>query len=149
MDATDTKKLAQLIQRQWTALSALRQLILQQSECLGADNVELLLSLLARKQPLLEELLQVQSELSVYRDQDAEQRQWSSAAERLACQALAAKCDEVHQEILRLENGALGELEIRRTAVAAQLQDCRDSTLANSAYSSEAFLESSSLDLTN
>lgn len=146
---TDTQQLSDLIERQLSILSALRLLAVQQADCLGADDGELLLSMIARKQPLIEELLQIQIELQPYRNEDPDQRVWSDSAARERCKAMVASCDQLHQEIVRLESQSLDELENNRNAVAAQLQDCRDASLATSAYTADTVLSQSSLDLTN
>ncbi len=150
MDASlEPLKLSQLIERQLEILSALLVLAQQQSGCLGVDDVEVLLSMLARKQPLLAELLELQSQLRPYRDVAPEQRTWQSAAQRESCQQIAEACAHTHQEILRLETSTLSELEQHRNAIAAQLQDGRDATLASTAYSAESMLDECSFDLTN
>ena len=149
METTDTQQLSALIERQVNVLSALKMLAVQQAECLGADHVELLLSLIARKQPLIEEFLQIHTELKPFRDQDPDKRAWSDTKARTRCQELLENCNKLHQEIERLESLALGELELNRNAIAAQLQDCRDATLASTAYLTDSILAESSLDLTN
>ena len=149
MEMTDTQQLSALMERQLNVLSALKMLALQQTECLGADQVELLLSMIARKQPLIEEFLQIHSELKPFQDQAPDNRMWGDTPSRTRCRELLASCRKLHQEIVRLESQALGELELNRNAVAAQLQDCRDATLASSAYLTDTILAESSLDLTN
>ncbi len=144
-----TLQLSLLIERQWNILSALKLLAVQQHDCLGSDDGELLLSMIARKQPLIEELLQVQLQLVPYRDEDPDQRVWCDSASRERCKAMVVSCEQLHQEVLRLESQSLSELETSRNAVAAQLQDCRDATLASSAYTADAILNESSFDLTN
>jgi hypothetical protein len=149
METTDTQQLSALMERQLNVLSALRMLAVQQSECLGVDQVELLLSLIARKQPLIEEFLQIHAELKPFRDQDPDLRVWAGAVDRTRCRELLESCNKLHQEIVRLESHALGELELNRNAIAAQLQDCRDATLASTAYLTDSILAEGSLDLTN
>jgi hypothetical protein len=149
MATTDTQQLSALMERQLNVLSALKMLAVQQAECLGADHVELLLSLIARKQPLIEEFLQIQTELKPFQDEDPDQRVWGDANDRTRCRELLEGCNRLHQEIVRLESHALGELELNRNAIAAQLQDCRDATVASSAYLTDSVLVESSLDLTN
>ena len=149
METTDTQQLSVLMERQWNVLSALRMLAVQQAECLGPDQVELLLSLIARKQPLIEEFLQIHSLLKPFQDQDPDQRLWSDTPSRTRCRELLEGCGKLHQEIVRLESQTLGELELNRNAIAAQLQDCRDATLASSAYLTDTILAESCLDLTN
>ncbi len=149
METTHTQQLSALMERQMTVLSALKLLAVQQTECLGTEHVELLLSLIARKQPLIEEFLLIHAELKQFRDQDPNNRIWSDATARTRCQDLLETCNKLHQEIVRLESQALGELELNRNAIAAQLQDCRDATLASSAYLTDTILAESSLDLTN
>ena len=149
METTDTQQLSALMERQFNVLSALRMLAVQQAECLGADHVELLLSLIARKQPLIDEFLQIHTELKPFRDEDPAQRVWNSENTRVRCRELMDNCNKLHQEMVRLESHALAELELNRNAIAAQLQDCRDATLASSAYLTDSILAESSLDLTN
>jgi len=149
METTDTQQLSAIMERQLNVLSALRMLAVQQAECLGADHVELLLSLIARKQPLIEEFLQIHAELKPFRDEDPDKRLWSDTKDRTRCRELLESCNKLHQEIVRLESHALVELELNRNAIAAQLQDCRDATLASSAYLTDSILAESSLDLTN
>jgi hypothetical protein len=149
METTDTQQLSALMERQLSVLSALKVLALQQTECLGADQVELLLSMIARKQPLIEEFLRIHSELKPFQDQDPDSRIWGNPSARTRCRELLESCHKLHQEIVRLESQALGELELNRNAIAAQLQDCRDATLASSAYLTDNILAESSLDLTN
>ena len=146
---SDTELLSALIERQWNILSALRVLAVQQADCLGADDGELLLSMIARKQPLIEELLQIQSQLAVYRDEDPERRVWRDSQSRERCKAMVASCEQMHHEIVQLESHSLEELENNRNAIAAQLQDCRDASLASTAYTADTILSESSLDLTN
>ncbi len=145
----DTKSLAMLIQRQWIALSGLHQLVLEQQNCLGSDRIEMLLSLIARKQPLVEELQDISLRLQAYRDQSPEHRVWESPQERARCQAQAKQCEELHSEIVRLEAGALELMEQQRSAIASQLQDCRDSSFATTAYATQDLLSDGGLDLTN
>ena len=145
----ETQRLSELIERQFELMHALLLLAQQQSECLGTDDVEVLLSILARKQPLLEELLALQLDLKPFREQDPEQRIWSSLSSREHCQEKLLKCSQMYQQIVQIESTALSTLELHRNAIAAQLQDGRDATLANTAYSTEALLEESTLDLTN
>ena len=149
METTDTQQLSALIERQVNVLSALKMLTVQQTECLGADQVELLLSMIARTQPLIEEFLQIHSELKPFQDQDPDSRIWADTPARTRCRELLESCRKLHQEIVRLESQALGELELNRNAIAAQLQDCRDATLASTAYLTDTLLAESSLDLTN
>ncbi len=148
-EALETFELSKLMEQQFEILSALRMLAQQQSECLGVDDVEVLLSMLARKQPLLAELLELQAKLKPHREQAVAERRWQSTEQHEACQKLAASCSQMHQEILRMEAATLAELEQHRNAIAAQLQDGRDATLASTAYSAESLLDESSFDLTN
>lgn len=148
METNDTQQLSAVLERQLIVLSALKMLAVQQADCLGADHVELLLSLIARKQPLVEEFMQLHTMLKPFMDEDPETRVWSDAGARARCRELSENCNKLHQDIMRLESHALNELEINRNAIAAQLQDCRDGTVASSAYLTDSILAESSLDLT-
>lgn len=145
----ETQRISELFERQYELLAALHVLAQQQSECIGVDDVEVLLSLLARKQPLLEELLALQAELKIFREQDPDQRVWRSPSERQKCLETQCKCSQMHREIVQLESATLSAIESHRNAIAAQLQDGRDASLANTAYSTDSLLEESTFDLTN
>ncbi len=149
METTNTQQLSALMERQLNVLTALKTLAVQQVECLGADHVELLLSLIARKQPLIDEFLQIHADLRPFQDQDPDKRVWIESKARTRCRELLDGCNKLQQEIMRLESHALDELELNRNAIAAQLQDCRDASLASSAYLTDSILTESSFDLTN
>ena len=123
--------------------------ILAESQAIAASHAEidLTLGLLGRKQALLEELAGVQLKLKPYFNDDPEQRVWKSAEHRHRCRELADQGQRLLQETMQLEQEALQEMTSRRDAVAAQLQDGKDSILAHTAYMADSFLGESALDI--
>ncbi len=142
-----TETLLDCMQQRCELLEALR--ILAESQALAASQaeVDLTLGLLARKQSLLDELTEVHAKLRPYFDDDPEQRQWKSPAQRQRCRKLADEGQRLLQETMQLESESLSEMTARRDAVAAQLQDGRDSILAQTAYLADSFLGDSALDI--
>ena len=62
---------------------------------------------------------------------------------------LADEAQRILREIIDHEQSMLTTLTMQRDAVAAQLQQGRDSVLATHAYNSQALLESSTLDISD
>ncbi len=144
-----TDRLRKLIDEKHSVLTSLRELADVQVEQAFNSDMAVLVSVLARKQPLMDELSRIQEELSTYTLDDPDSRVWKSPADRLACRAVAQSCDQLLKNILQLEQQAIDELSDRRDAVAVQLQDGRDGMSARSAYFTNAAIDSSSLDLSS
>ncbi|MEO8271114.1 MAG: hypothetical protein ABI557_15440, partial [Aureliella sp.] len=89
----------------------------------------------------------IQIKLKPYFNDDPEQRVWKSAQHRQRCRRLADHGQRLLQETMQLEQQALREMTSRRDAVAAQLQDGKDSILAHTAYMADSFLGESALDI--
>lgn len=142
-----TEFLLHCMQERCDLLEALKTLAESQAVAASHAEIDLTLGLLGRKQALLEELAGVQHKLKPYFSDDPEQRVWRSAEHRQLCRRLADQCQRLHQETMQLEHEALQEMTSRRDAVAAQLQDGKDSILAHTAYMADSFLGESALDI--
>ena len=144
-----TDLLLDCMQERCDLLEALKTLAESQANAAGHTEIDLTLGLLGRKQALLEELADVQLRLKPYFNDDPEQRVWKSAEHRQRCRRLADQCQRLLQETMQLEQDALQEMTLRRDAVAAQLQDGKDSILAHTAYMADSFLGQSALDISD
>ncbi|MCA9158388.1 MAG: hypothetical protein KDA72_08680 [Planctomycetales bacterium] len=144
-----TDILLHCMQERCDLLEALKTLAESQANAASHTEIDLTLGLLGRKQGLLEELADVQLRLKPYFNDDPEQRVWKSAEHRQRCRRLADQCQRLLQETMQLEHEALQEMTLRRDAVAAQLQDGKDSILAHTAYMADSFLGQSALDISD
>ena len=95
-----------------------------------------LMTLLSRKQDLMGALGNVQSQLAQFQGQDPEQRKWSSPERRKTCQEMVARCDQLLQELIVMEDRSLGNMNLQRDTVAAQLQQNIDASTIQNAYQS-------------
>ncbi len=142
-----TENLLQCMQDRLGALTALRQLADSQADAATGGDVNVTLGILARKQTLLDQLSVIQQRLQPFFDDDPEARVWTSPERREACRQHAYEGSRLLQEIMQLEKTALDEMAGRREAVAAQLQDGKDSILAHTAYTADSMLCESALDI--
>lgn len=149
MSELSTEHLRSLLEQRLQALEGLLQIALHQSTCLDNENAEQLLSIVARKQPLIDQLLQVQADIQPHLAIDSELRTWSDPNDRAYCQRLATTGNEAHQSLIQIESQLLEHMQANRDAIAAQLQNGRDASLAASAYADAQVNQSSVLDFTS
>lgn len=147
-DVEYTDNLFGLMQAKVEVLQQLCELARQQGTLTQSGDATLLLNFLARKQPLMDRLVEIQELLSPYADDDPESRVWRTAQWRQACRESSQLCQQLLGEIVLLEKQSLDEMSLRRDALAAQLEDGRDGSLAAQAYQAAESLEGGSLDLT-
>jgi hypothetical protein len=144
-----TETLVDCMQERLELLEALRALADAQAAASEHPEIDTTLSLLARKQALLQELANIQEKLSPYMRDDPNQRLWSSSDRRQHCQQLADQGQHLLQATLQLEQHSLEKMTSRRDAVAAQLRDGQDSILAHTAYRADQLLGESILDISS
>lgn len=142
-----TETLLACLQERCELLEALKVLADAQALAASQTEIDTTLGLLGRKQSLLDELAAVQQRLQPYMGDDPEQRLWSSPDRRRHGQQLAEQGQRLLQATMHLEQQALEQMTSRRNAVAAQLQDGRDSILAHTAYMADSLLGSGALDI--
>ncbi len=129
-----TDRLAELIHGKLSVLTQLRELARQQLDLVDKGDMSRLLSLLAAKQALLNELGRVERDLDPFRDEDPVAREWKSADERQRCRQTAEQCNLLLKEIVLLETQGESELTHRRDDVAARLQGVHQAAQAHNAY---------------
>lgn len=143
----ETDLLAQLIDRRLTVLSELRQLSVRQVEMIQTGDMARLLSLLAVKQQLLNELQRLESQLDRFRDQDPDRRVWRCDVDRQRCREMAARCESLLREIISAEHQCEVTLTRRRNETATLLQGCHDAAQARRAYGGSDFIPGSQFDM--
>jgi len=134
----DTDRLASLIAQKHGLLMQIHELSQRQPDILGTGDTGKLLSLLAAKQGLLQQLQGLERQLDPFRHQDPERRSWRSPRQRQDTQALAARCESLLTEIMRVEKECEHELVARRDAAANRLQGAYSSAHATHAYTHTA-----------
>ena len=138
-----TDSLFGLIESKLHLLTEMQAMTLTQTDLVAQHDMTSLMTLLSRKQDLLAALGNVQSELARFQDQDPEQRSWSRESRRKTCQEMVARCDQLLQELIVMEDRSLGNMNLHRESVAAQLQQNIDACAIQNAYQSSDLEESS------
>lgn len=142
-----TDRLLELVQRKLELVESLHQLSVSQRDQSIQVDASVTLGLVVRRDSLVDQLLDVQSQLHVYRDDDPERRQWSSAELRQQCRKLVTKIDAKLQEVLLLDQQTLNSMSQHRDSIAAELRHDVDSNLAQQAYTANQSLQPSVLDI--
>lgn len=138
-----TDSLFALIESKLHLLTEMQAMTLTQTDLVALHDMTSLMTLLSRKQDLMGALGNVQSELVRFQDQDPEQRSWSSQVRRKTCQEMVARCDQLLQELIVMEDRSLGSMNLQRESVTAQLQQNVDACAIQNAYHSSDLDESS------
>lgn len=144
-----TELLVDCMQARLEIARSLRQLADSQISAARDGEVNVTLGLIARKQALLESLASVARHMQPYFDDVPEQRLWRSPERREECRKISDLGSRLLSETLQLEQATLDEISRERDAVAAQLQDGKNSILARTAYSTDNLLHESALDISD
>ena len=138
-----TDSLFALIESKLHLLTEMQAMTLTQTDFVAQHDMSSLMTLLSRKQDLMGALGNVQSELVRFQGQDPEQRSWASESRRKSCQKMVARCDQLLQELIVMEDRSLGSMNLQRESVTAQLQQNIDACAIQNAYQSSNLEESS------
>ena len=129
-----TEALFRLIESKHHLLSEMKQMSITQSDLVSQHEMTDLMTLLSRKQHLMESLHEVQNGLTPFQSQDPEARIWSSPSRRKTCQEMIANCDRLLQELIVMENRSLDNMTVQREMVSAQLQQNINAATVQHAY---------------
>jgi len=138
-----TDSLFELIESKLHLLVEMQAMSLAQADLVSQHDMTSLMTLLSRKQELMSALGGVQSELARFQDQDPELRIWSTPGRRKDCKDMVARCDQLLQELIVMEDRSLNSMNLQRESVAAQLQQNIDACTIQNAYHSSDVDESS------
>lgn len=142
-----TDLLLECIQQRLELARNLRQLNHAQAAVASSGETDALLSILSRKQSLLESLNALQQRMLPYQDDIPQDRVWATTEHRLRCQEMAAEGGRILAEAMQLEQNTLEEFTARREAIAAQLRDGSDAISARNAYAANDQITGSVLDI--
>ncbi len=138
-----TDSLFELIESKLHLLTEMQAMSLAQADLVTQHDMTSLMTLLSRKQELMSALGSVQSELARFQHQDPELRVWTNPGRRKICQEMVARCDQLLQELIVMEDRSLNNMNLQRESVAAQLQQNIDACTIQHAYHSSDVEESS------
>lgn len=138
-----TESLFAWIERKLHLLSEMKRLSISQSDLVSQHDMTGLMTLLSKKQDLMDGLRYVQENLIPFQNQDPESRAWVSQERRRTCQDMIANCDTLLQHLIVMENHSLDNMTVQREMVAAQLQQNMDASAVQHAYQSSDSAESS------
>lgn len=144
-----TEALLHYMQQRFDIASAVKQLSEATATASRDGDANVTLGFISRKQGLLENLESVQQQLALYLNDDPETRVWSSPQRRQQCRQLSEQGTRILQETAQIEESAIQEMTTKRDAIAAQLQDGRDSTIARTVYGTSDALSNGGLDVSD
>jgi hypothetical protein len=142
-----TDRLSQLITAKHEVLTQLRALADRQLAALAADDIDRLLSILAQKQKLLNQLQGLERLIDPFRQQDPETRRWSSPEARRECQVIADRASLLLTEVIALEQQAGAAAVQTRDLTASQLAEVTGAMAARQAYVASPAAAHGGLDL--
>lgn len=144
-ETLSTDLLFELCDKRLQILQELHMQTLAQLEQARGGEAEELLTMLSRKQWLLDELAAVHEQIRPFQDQDPESRTWSEPNKRKECQEIADQGQALLAELLEMERLSIEAMNQRRLTVSRELQLHTDSMTVRSAYGNQE-IESSSID---
>lgn len=126
------QRLTELCRTRLDILHKMRDAYLEQSRSL--EDSDVLLGTIARKQYLLDQLLEVQDQIAPFQKESPETRQWPSESERQACQKMADDGQAILLELKQMEQQAIEALQDRQQAVQADLYRVENTISMQKAY---------------
>jgi hypothetical protein len=130
----NTERLAALITTKQQVLEILVDLSRRQLSLIAGGDMTTLIKLLAGKHTVMSQLQILEHELTPFRGEDPEQRVWTSASERTACQVRAEQCNALLTQAMALEQQAEAAMIDRRNGAAAALSAVRAGSDVKAAY---------------
>ncbi len=145
--AAYTDQLTELVQQR---LEILQQLAALQAawEDAHASDPDWMMSMLAKRQGLLDALLATEGQLTPYREDDPQARVWRSAEQRSECRRTMEEGRRLLRDIIERDRRLIERISAARDAVGAQLRETADSSHVHLAYNASDGLESGVLDIT-
>jgi hypothetical protein len=131
-----TERLYQLFETKLHLLQEMQQMAITQADLVAEHDMTALMSLLSRKQLLMESLQSLQPQFAVFQNDDPDARVWSSPARRAECQQMAKLCDGLIQQLIIQENRSLDGMNLKRDMVLSQLEQNAAASQVQQAYAS-------------
>lgn len=131
-----TDELFEAFETKLHLLREMYQMTIEQMDLVSQHDLTALMTLLSRKQSLMESLSNVQKRFEPFHREDPEKRKWISAERRRQCQSMAAECDSLLKLLIEHENQSLDNMNLKRELVQAQLDQNASAARVQQAYSS-------------
>jgi hypothetical protein len=141
-ESLSTKKLMALIEAKLHLLSEMYEMSISQSDLIAQQDMTPLVTLLSRKQIVMESLQSVQLQLAPFQSQNPDSRDWPDPAQRINCRNMIERCDKLLEQLVVMENRSLDNMVVQRELVTAQLQQNTDAATLHHAYQSSDSFES-------
>jgi vacuolar-type H+-ATPase subunit I/STV1 len=132
-----TEQLSELIHKKHQILVRLRDVGRQQADLVGGGEIGALLKLLAGKQQLIVGLQEIERLLKPYYAEHPDSREWRTSAERAECARLVTECNDLLEEVVRLEKRGAEQMDERKNEVAQQLHQAHAAAHVRSAYQAQ------------
>jgi hypothetical protein len=132
-----TAQLAALIDSKHQVLVQLRAVGARQTDLVASGDVGSLLKLLAAKQQLIARLQELERDLKPYYAGDPDQRVWRSPEDRARCAKQAHECNQLLEEVVRIEKIGADKMNQRKNEVAEQLQQVHAAAHVRNAYQAQ------------
>ena len=145
----ETEQLTNLINQKRDILLRLWQLTERQTALVDSQDLTRLLSLLAGKQTLLNELQAVEEQLHPFRAQDPEARRWRSPEARERTRQVAAECEQLLEKMMQVEQQCESQLVQRRDETSRRLHGVHGVSRARQAYLQPNAQKASQLDISS
>lgn len=136
-DTYSTERLAQLVHQKSALVRELHKLVSKQQQMIREQEVDLI-PLLAVKQRVLEALNGLDRTMDPFRQQDPDQRKWSSVEARSQCRDEAEQCEALFRQVLMIENDCTLALQKQQQKAREQLQGVALAGQASRAYQRSA-----------
>ena len=137
-DTCTPVQLESLLQHQVELLSELIQFGGEQQDAIEAGRVSELLSVLARKQPFLEQLGHVRQQLQDWREEIESGHFWSDTQCQIRCQHLRDRAAVAFKTLIESEQACETALTASRDQIQIRLQHVDSGRNAANAYQSQA-----------
>ena len=144
-----TDQLSQLVNEKHAALQQLRELAVRQLALAEQPDPKGLISLLAVKQRLLDQLTKIESDLNPFRAEDPEERVWRSPQQRADCAEVSQACQALLREVMELDRQAAENLNARKQQNKVQIDAAHQAASARTAYAASEVAPRQRIDLSS
>ena len=136
--STSTKELSQLIESRLDLLQQLSRMALEQEKLVEAKDSMALLQIAARKESLLQRLVDINSSLRPFAAESTESRVWESDEARDRCRQNQNACEGLVQHLRVVEQRVIDLIESQQDNERASLQHQNRTAQARAAYAMHA-----------
>jgi len=149
MTTGDTETLIRIVQQRLESLEQLAELVARQEELIEQQQVSGLMTVLAAKQRVLGRLTDLEMQLDPFREEDPDQRVWSSVERRQQCAAALERGQRLIRELLERERTSEQQLSAQRDAIGRRIDGAHAAQAARNAYQPGSGSARGSLDLSS